>query len=322
MRVAIAGMGSALGTAVGLALSADERVTAIAGFDLEPPRRWIRDAEFNFVRPHEASRVRQILDDFAPTVVVHAWVFEPRARSSPGQALSRTVAGTESLLSAVEACGTVSRIVARSSSAIYGTRRAGETTAVGMALRPTTTFGRMALRVELRVEEAAAEIDAELVALRFAPIMASHLPNPLGRYLRLPAVPVPLTTRTVGVIHLDDAAAVTAAAVLADHVGPLNVVAPEPITLLQALTIGRRIAVPVPAAAIRLGRPLLDLVASPVPEHLLELMARGEAVAPSDLAGLVGVEPQLTSTDVFTDLYNVGELLELDELSPLASGAR
>ncbi len=315
-------MGSAIGTNVAVSLAADPRVTALCGFDLEPPRRWIPSADFHYARPGDAARVSEIVAAFKPTIVVHAWVFEPRARSSPGQARSRTVTGTESLLGALAKVDSVSRIVIRSGVSIYG-RSANSPTCptVDDVARPTSTFGDILTRVEERCEHAALEFGSTVVPVRLASVMASNLPNPLGRYLRLPVVPVPITTQRFGVVHLGDAARVMAAAALSDVTGPINVMADDPVTALQAVTIGRRVPVPLLPVAFRAGRSLGDIVRTPIPEHVAELLSRGQIVAPTDTGSLVGEPMRRSTPDAIGDLYAAGKLIEID-LDRLAAGAR
>lgn len=312
MRVLVAGMGSAIGTGVASALEQNKHVKEICGFDLEPPRRWMRRAEFHFARPGDGERVTRIITDFQPTIVIHAWVFEPRARSSPGQARARTVAGTESLLGALSRVDTVQHITVRSGVSVYGRGRStGAIATTDSPVRPTSTFGQMLARVERRAEATAEQLGATVSAVRVAPIMASHLPNPLGRYLRLPVVPVPITTRRFGVVHLADASAAIAAAATAQTPGPLNVMAADPVTALEAITHGRRVPVPVLPVAFRLGRHLAELSGTPLPEHIVETLSRGMLVEPSDLRSL-GVTMKYTTPEVLKDLYSAGRLLDVE----------
>jgi hypothetical protein len=141
--------------------------------------------------------------------------------------------------------------------------------------------------------------------------MASHLPNPLGRYLRLPVVPVPLTTRRFGVIHLDDASRAIAAAATAHYGRALNVMASGPVTPIEAITIGRRVPIPVLPVAFRLGRHLAELPGTPIPEHIAELLSRGGVVQPSDLSA-IGVPIPRSTSETLADLYAAGRLLDLD----------
>ena len=312
MRVLVAGMGSAIGTAVARRLESDPSVDAIEGFDLEPPRRWLRRAEFHFARPGDGERVTRIVTEFEPTVVVHAWVFEPRARSSPGQARARTVAGTESLLGALSKVDTVEHLAVRSGVSVYSSRRRqGTRPTVETALRPTSTFGKMLARVEQRCIEAASQLNATVAPVRLGAVMAANLPNPLGRYLRLPVMAVPITTRRFAVVHLDDAGAGIAAAATRRHVGPLNVIATGSVTPLEAVTLGARLPLPVLPIALRLGRGLTDLVGAPLPEHVVELLVHGQVVEPSDLTGLE-TSLQWSTADTIRDLYRVGRLVDVE----------
>ena len=312
MRVLVAGMGSAIGTSVARALERSDQVEAIAGFDLEPPRRWMRRADFQFARPGDNDRVSRIVAEFQPTVVVHAWVFEPRARSSPGQARARTVAGTESLLRAISRVDSVEHIVVRSGVSVYGSGRGTpERPTIDTLARPTSTFGDRLARVEERTAQAATELGATMSAVRLAPIMASHLPNPLGRYLRLPVVPIPMTTRRFGVLHLVDAGTSIAAAATHKHEGTLNVMASGPVTPLEAITIGRRVPVPMLPAAFRLGRFLAEIPGTPLPEHIVEVLSRGGVVTPSDMSKL-GVTMTRTTKEALQDLYSAGRLIDVD----------
>jgi len=316
-------MGSAIGTNIAACLEADPAVTALAGMDLEPPRRFLPTADFHFVQPADAARVTKIVTSFKPTIVVHAWVFEPRARSSPGQARIRTMAGTESLLGALRHIDSVERIAVRSGVAIYGRGRASvDEPTVADPPRPTTTFGTMLTRVEDRCRAVADDLGATTVAVRLASVMASNLPNPLGRYLRLPVVPTPATTKRFGVVHLGDAARVVAvAATTSDSIDtPLNVMAADPVTPLQAVTLGRRAAVPVAPIAFRAGRLLGEITGTPIPEHVAELLSRGQVVVPTDTDALLGVPLRRSTPDAITDLYAAGRLITID-VDRLAAGA-
>lgn len=313
VRVVIAGMGSAIGTAVARILEANKAVDEILGFDLEPPRRWLQRAEFHFCRPEDTARVVRLVTEFAPTVVVHCWVFEPRARSSPGQARARTVAGTESLLNAIEAASpeaAIERLVVRSSASLFGHRAA----APSDVPRPTTTFGRMVQRVERRSTEVGEAVGATVVPVRLAAVTSSSLPNPLGRYLRLPVVPVPINGHKFAVIHLEDAATVIAAAATSRCSGPINAVAADPVTAMEAVMIGGRVPLPVLPIALRLGRTIAELAGTPMPEHVAELLTRCQPMTPTDLTERLGITLRYRTPEVLEDLYSLGRLVEVESL--------
>ncbi|MEM7093426.1 MAG: NAD-dependent epimerase/dehydratase family protein [Actinomycetota bacterium] len=312
MRVLVAGMGSAIGTNIALRLAEDPAVEALCGFDLEPPRRWIPSAEFHYAVPGDAARVHEIVNAFEPEVVVHAWVFEPRARSSPGQARGRTMAGTEALLGACSRVDSVQRFVVRSTASIYGARRRGASATIDTAPRPTSTFGDIVARVEDRVAEVAQGLGASMVAARVAPVMASNLPNPLGRYMSLPVVPIPVTTRRFGVLHLGDAVRVIAASATSTIEGPINVIAPGRVTPMQAITIGRRVPVPLAPTAFSFARRLAEIPGTPLPEHVAETLTNGMRVTGCDTGARLGLAIRRTTTEAIADLYSAGRLIEVD----------
>ncbi len=301
-----------LGTGVARVLERNPEVDAISGIDLEPPRRWMRRADFHFARPGDQDRIVAIAKDFEPTVIVHAWVFEPRSRSSPGQARARTVAGTESLLAAAAATGTVKHMVVRSSASVYGAGvQRSRVAGVNTSARPTTNFGHMSTRVEDRCITVGRSLDSTVAIARLGSVMASHLPNPLGRFLSLPIVPVPITAHRFGLVHLVDASIAMAALATSGRVGIANVMAPDPVTPSEAIRIGNRVPLPVIPAAFRLGRHLAEIPGTPLPEHLVGLLTRGQLIAPCDLSD-IGFTYSRSTRDALRDLYNAGRLIDLD----------
>src|SRR6478735_2007177 len=193
MRIAITGMGGELGTRVALLLEADERVTAVMGVDLEPPRRHLRRAEYHRVDPRDRERMTTTISGFAPTVLVHLGVYEPHARSGPRSATTRTAIGTIAALEACVDAGTLEAVVVRSGIEVYGR---GPGTPVrpdeSVAPDPTCPFGESLLHAERVALDGGAKAGVPVSVLRCAPVVGPHFPSPLGRVLRLPAVPVPL----------------------------------------------------------------------------------------------------------------------------------
>ena len=74
---------------------------------------------------------------------------------------------------------------------------------------PRTPYGVSLLEVEaIARRRAHASRRLGVCALRYAPVVGSHVPSPLGRLLRLPAVPVPaFADPPFSLLHPDDAAA-------------------------------------------------------------------------------------------------------------------
>ena len=307
MRITITGMGGELGTRVALLLEADPRVTAVMGVDLEPPRRHLRRAEYHRVDPRDRERMVSTIAGFAPTVLVHLGVYEPHARSGPRSATTRTAIGT---IAALEACldaGTLEAVVVRSGIEVYGR---GPGTPVrpdeSVAPDPTSPFGESLLHAERVALDGGARAEAPVTLLRFAPVVGPHVPSPLGRILRLPAVPVPmpmLGSARFCVLHQEDAAAAVVAAVTRRPQGPVNVVGRGAVTPIEAVRLGGGVPVPTWGPGWRVAAVATEVAGAPLPEHVIELLTRGRLADGDRAAELLGVAPVHTTPEVVGRLH-------------------
>src|SRR5207247_2788544 len=107
-------------------------------------------------------------------------------------------------------------------------------------------FGRSLLKVESVAKGIALPTGMPVGALRYAPVVGSHVPSPLGRMLRLPVVPVSVfSDPPFSLLHPDDAARAMVAAIEHRVDGPCNVVGPGAATPWQAARLGGRGPLPV-----------------------------------------------------------------------------
>jgi UDP-glucose 4-epimerase len=320
MRVLITGMGGELGTRLAIELGADHRVEAVMGLDIDPPRRR-HQAEFHRVDPRNRDRTTALIRGFGPTALVHLGVYEPYARSSPRSAAERTAAGTVAAVTAAVDAGGLDRIVVRSGIEVYGRRR-GSPVRPDEQVRPdpTSPFGRELVHVERACTEAGLHAAVPVTCLRFAPLVGPHFPSPLGRYLRMPAVPFSATEDPAfSLLHQQDAAAALLAAVRRPVDGPVNVVGPGAVTASQAARLGRRLPVPTIGPGWWAARRFSELAGAPVPDHVHELLVRGRAADGSRVGELLGVQPQRTTPEVVGELYAWAEVDH--QAPPLAAEA-
>lgn len=266
MRVVITGMGGELGTRVAQLLEARKDVDEIVGIDLDPPRRRLSRSHFHRVDPRDHRRLVDLVIDANPTHVVHLGVFEPHARLAPAQARTATEATAVAVLGAAAECREVQRIVTRSGIEVYGRRRGGPTRPdESVPPQPTCAFGRSLLQVEGLAVAAGEAAGVPVTALRFAPLVGPHFPSPLGRYLRLPIVPVSaLGDRPFCLLHQEDAAAAIVAALDGGVDGPVNVVAPGAVTASQAARLGNRLPVPMMGAGWVAARLAGEVLGAPL----------------------------------------------------------
>lgn len=304
MRVLITGMGGELGTRITNLLEADPRIGEIRGIDGYPPRRRITRVDFHRIEPDDRRRITQLVREFDPEVIVHFGVYEPHAHFGGTAARLGTLGATVSTMGAARSCPSLRRIVVRSGIEVYGRRRGGPLRPDETApLAPTNVWGRSLAGVEQHASETAAALDVELQTLRFAPIVGPSFPSPVGRYLRLPIVAVsPFAELPFSLIHQEDAAEATVAAVHADSTGPLDLVGPGAVTASQAVRRGGRIPWPVFGPGWKVAAAAAEVLGAPLPPHVRDLLVRGAGADGSRAVELLRVDPRPTS-DVIDQLY-------------------
>lgn len=305
-RVFVSGVGGELGTLVARLLEAEPWVGALAGIDADPPRRRLDRTEYHRIHPHEHARIVETVVDFDPHLLVHVGVWEPDARAGPRQAAELTDQAATSILGAAAECRALEHVVIRSGIEIYGRARGSLTRPDESApVRPTSEWGRTVAAVEQTAARIAVRVGVTVGAVRLAPVLGPHVPSPLGRLLRMPAVPFSaLADPPFAVIEQNDAARAIVAAARVGLDQPVNVVAPGAITALQAIRRGRRLPVPLIGPDWRIARAISHLLGAPIPDHVAELLHRGRLADNSAMRELLGVVPEVGTPDVIDMLYH------------------
>lgn len=303
-RVLVSGMGGELGSQVTLLLEDEPWVGDLMGVDLDPPRRRLKRARFHRILPGERSKAVELITQFDPHVVVHVAVWEPNARAGARDAVELTRRAALTVLGAAAECPSLESVVVRSGIEIYGRGRGALTRPDESApMTPTSPYGRSVAGVE-QVADSLRPFGISVGAVRLAPVVGPHVPSPLGRLLRLPAVPFSVVADPAFCVVEGTCAAralVAAARVRLDQ--PVNVVAPGSITARQALRRGRRLPIPLVGPEWSAARALSHVAGAPVPEHLLELLQRGRLADGQQAAELLGVTPRLSTGEVIDELY-------------------
>ncbi len=298
-------MGGELGARVAALLEDEPWVGSLEGIDVDPPRHRLRRTVFHRIVPGQHDRTVDTVTRFDPHVVVHVAVWEPHARAATDRARSLTDEAATSILGAAAECRSLESIVVRSGIEIYGRARGSVTRpSEGVAPDPTSDYGEMVAEIERTARSIGDRIGVAVGHLRLATVLGPHVPSALGRYLRLPAVPVSaLADPPFAVIHQHDAAEAFVAAARARLAEPVNVVAPGAITTLQAVRRGRRIPVPLVGPQWRPASWATYLAGAPLPGHVLELLQRGRLADNQRARELLDFAPQRTTSDVIDQLY-------------------
>lgn len=315
-RVVIPGIGGHIGTAVARLLHDDPELN-ILGIDIEPPRRHLDNTDFLRIAPGRGQHQRVVdsIIEFDPTEIMHLGVYEPHARSNPVAATSRTLRTTELVLRAADRCRSLEHVTVRSGIEVYGRRRGTPLRpSEEVARDPTTRFGRSLDELERRVTDFGAARGIPVGIVRCAPIVAPHVPSPLGRYLRLPVVPVPLVPAPVFcLVHLDDAAAAFVAAAYRRFDGAVNVAGSGAVTAHEAVRVGSRIPAPVLGPAWEIAGLGTGVFGAPLPDHVRELLTRGRGADLGRIEAALGSGPRYSTVEVLKDLYEWAPVTYLRE---------
>ncbi len=313
MRVLVTGMGGELGTRVAQLLEARAEVEDIVGCDFVPPRRRLRRAEFRRINPHHRERLRDFVTEFAPTHVAHFGVYEPASRSNPQQAARRTELTTMVALSATARAGALEYVVVRSGLEIYGARH-GRATVPDESVppAPTSPFGASLLQVETVAAGLRHRHGVTVGALRFAPVVGSHVPSPLGRLLRLPMVPVDaFADPPFSLLHPEDACHTMVSALLTGFDGPVNVVGPGATSPWQAARLGGRVPVPVAAPLWSVAPPVVEFFGAAIAPHVVELLRHGCVGAGGRALTELGITRPRPTQQVLQELFDWAEIVPI-----------
>lgn len=313
MRVLVTGMGGELGTRVAQLLEARSDVSDIMGVDFVPPRRRLRRSGFRRIDPRERDRLEAFVEEYAPEAVIHFGVYEPASRMSPKRAAERTHAATVGALRAAARGGNLERVVVRSGLVVYGRGRGrAQVPDESCPVAPNSEYGRSCLEVETVAAGLGGRLDIPVAALRMATVVGPHVPSPLGRVLRLPAVPVPmLSDPPVSLLGQDDAATAMVEACMQGYNGPLNVVGPGAVTPYQVARLGGRIPVPVFGPGWVAAVKACEVAGAPVPDHVWSLLRDGETGDGGELTARLGMTNLVPTQHLCAALYEWGSVVPL-----------
>ncbi len=301
----VSGMGGELGCRVASLLEDEPWVGSLEGIDVDPPRYRLRRATFHRIVPGDHDRVVDVITRFNPHVLVHVAVWEPYSRATPTRAAQFTDDAATSILGAAAECRALEAIIVRSGIEVYGRRRGSVTRPDEAVLTgPTSGYGRTLEQIEQTATAIGRRVGTSVGSLRLATVLGPHVPSPLGRFLRMPAVPFSaLANPPFAVVHLSDAARAFVVAARARLEGPLNVVAPGAITVTQAIRRGRRVPVPLLGPEWMIARQLAYLSGSPVPDHVQEQIHRGRLADNHRATHEFGFAAEYSTREVIDRLY-------------------
>ena len=172
---------------------------------------------------------------------------------------------------------------------------------------PSGGFGKDSVEVEGYVRGfARRRPDIEIVTLRLANVIGPRIRTSMTDYFTLPVIPVPMGyDARLQFVHEDDAVAGMLLATTGSMTGTINVAGEGVLTVMQAVSLARRVPVPIVLQATgpvggfakRLG--LADF--SP---DQLSLLAFGRGLDTERMHSVLGLEPRYTTREAFVDFIS------------------
>jgi UDP-glucose 4-epimerase len=149
-------------------------------------------------------------------------------------------------------------------------------------------------------------------SLRYAPVLGSHVPSPLGRLLRLPVVPVAaFADPPFSLLHPDDAANAMVAAIEHRVDGPCNVVGPGAATPWQAARLGGRVPLPVlPRMWGAIAR-ATEIAGAAIAPHVIELLRRGCTGDGARAREVLRLNSLTPTQDVLRELFDWADVVPI-----------
>jgi UDP-glucose 4-epimerase len=211
------------------------------------------------------------------------------------------------MLAACQKAPTVSKLVVRSTTAVYGSSPrdpAMFTEDIDAKGPPRGGYAKDAVEVEGYVRGfARRRPDVTVTMLRFANFLSPRIETPLTRYFEMAMMPTVLGfDPRLQFLHVQDGLDVLQQASLEDHHGTFNVAGRGVLLLSQAIRRAGRVGVPVPQAAIGpLGALIRAAGASDFSPEQLNFLAHGRVVDIGKLERTFGWTPHYSTVEAFDD---------------------
>jgi UDP-glucose 4-epimerase len=305
--VLVTGVSRYLGGLYARRLSADPSIERILGVDVVPPKHSIGRTEF--VRADIRNpMIGRIMSQASVDTVVHMNVIAT-PKDSGGRVTQKeiNVIGTMQLLAACQKSESVTRLVVKSSAAVYGSSPrdpAMFSEDMNPKTLPRTGFGKDSVEVEGYVRGfSRRRPDVEITMLRFANVVGPSIHTAITDYFSLPVVPIPLGfDARFQFIHEDDATAAMILATTGPAVGIVNVAGDGFLTVTQCTAIARRPVLPLPlAAAGVIGNLVKRSGLADFSSDQLTFLAFGRGLDTHRMRTVFGFEPHYTTRSAFED---------------------
>ncbi|TWP34711.1 NAD-dependent epimerase/dehydratase family protein [Leekyejoonella antrihumi] len=324
--VLVTGVSGVLGGLMARTLSNDPQLERVIGVDAVPPLHDMGRAQF--VRADIRNpMIGKILSQERVDTVLHLGVLATsRQAGSRSSQKEINVIGTMQLLAACQKADTLERLVAKSSSTVYGSSPRDpamfteEMTAKRGALGG---LGKDSVDIETYIRGFARRSPGvDVCMLRTASIIGPGLRTALSDYFSLPALPVPLGfDGRFQLLGLVDAAAALRLAVHGQVTGIVNVAGDGMLTIRQAARLARLRTIPVVAQSAPLVQQTARYLGwGQFDAEQMDFLCFGRGIDTTRMRVDLGLEPTMTTREVFEDAFRNGPARGL--LDAVTGGSR
>lgn len=287
----------------GLAARGDVEVFAV---DDEPPRVPF-NAEFKLLDLDRLALARYVLE-IEPNVVIHLQSVHRRTEEGRTTGAEDRIIGALALFGAIERVQSVSSVIVKSDTAIYGSNPRNPSV-VDESTRPRgrpSRFQRDLAEMERFVAGLADRLPhVVFTTLRFGPIFGPRIANPISRYLTLPVVPT-LLGFDPRLQFTDERDAVAVIEHSLDHrvPGTFNVAGDGQMYLSRVLRLGRRAPQPLPGRVFDTALRTLHRTGLVIPDHLSGLLKHGRVADTTLMRTELGFTPSYTCRKTVMNAYH------------------
>jgi UDP-glucose 4-epimerase len=303
----VTGVARYLGARFAKLISSDAAVDKVVGIDVIPPSFDIGRCEFVRADIRNPVLGKLIAGHDVDTVVHMNVLSTPRDAGGRVPQKEINVIGTMQLLAACQKSRTVTSLVVKSSTTVYGASSRDPvmfTEDMAPKVPPRSGYAKDSIEVEGYVRGfSRRRPDVGVTTLRFANFVGPTVRTPLTEYFTLPVVPVVLGhDARLQFIHEDDGLAALRLATVEDRPGTFNVAGDGVLMLSQAVRRAGRAAVPLPGlASSTVGAWLRRAnLASFSPEQV-QFLTYGRGVDTTRMREELGFSPKYSTEEAFDE---------------------
>ena len=330
--VLVTGVSRFVGGHLAARLAANPSIDRVLGVDTVPPRRDLlrRMGRAEFIRADIRNPlIAKVISTAKVDTVVHASM-SANPRDSGGRSTMKemNVIGTMQLLAACQKSSTLTRLVVKSTSAVYGASArdpAMFTEGDEPKELPSSGYAKDAVEIEGYIRGfARRRADVDVTVLRFANFIGPRIDTVLTRYFSLPVVPTVLGyDARLQLLHEEDALAVLERATRERLPGVFNVAGDGVLLLSQAIRRAGRIPAPIPEPAVStVGRLLRNSRLVDFSPEQTKFLNFGRVLDTTRLRTEFGFVPRWTTAQAFDDYVRGRQLRPTIDPARVAAAER